>query len=270
MDNNIIHHCASLLPIIRQKKPLIHHITNMVAANDNANVTLAVGASPVMALSKLEVKEMTAQADSLVLNLGTLNPDIVESCRLAGKVANQKGIPVVLDPVGAGATQYRTNSAKEILSEIKISIIRGNAGEISALMGDPRFIRGVDISSTVSSISNLARKASQRYRAVVAVTGKVDFISDGIRLISVHNGHPLLTVLTGTGCMASSLCATFAAVERNHLVSSAAALGFFGVCSEIAAKKVEGPGLFHQVLFDVIYNMDMETLASSLRVEVEL
>jgi hydroxyethylthiazole kinase len=269
MDKKIIQQCVSLLPIIRQKKPLIHHITNMVTANDNANVTLAIGASPVMALSKIEVEEMAAHADSLVLNLGILNPDVIESCRLAGKVANQKRIPVILDPVGAGATQYRTNSAKEILSEIKIAIIRGNAGEISALLGEPRLIQGVDAVSTNLSISDLAREASRRYGTIVAVKGKVDFISNGIHLISVFNGHPWLTFLTGTGCMVSSLCATFASVEEDHLISTTAAIGFFGVCAEIAAKKVEGPGLFHQVLFDVIYNMDIETFASSLQVEVE-
>ncbi|NLJ49604.1 MAG: hydroxyethylthiazole kinase, partial [Candidatus Atribacteria bacterium] len=232
MDKKIIQRCALLLPIIRQKKPLIHHITNMVSANDNANITLAIGASPVMALSKFEVEEMAAQADSLVLNLGTLNPDLIESCRLAGKVANQKGIPIILDPVGAGATQYRTNAAKEILSEIKITVIRGNAGEVSALLGDPRFIKGVDATPTNVSVSDLAREASQRYGTIVAVTGKVDFISDGIQLFLVHNGHPWLKILTGTGCMASSLCAIFASIEADHLTSTIAALGFFGVCAE--------------------------------------
>jgi len=269
MDKKIARKCALILLKIRQKKPLIHHITNMVTANDNANVTLAIGASPVMALSKYEVEEMTAQADSLVLNLGTLNPDLIESCWLAGKVANQKGIPVILDPVGAGATQYRTSTAKKILSEMKIAIIRGNVGEISALLDDPRFIKGVDAEVTGLSISDLAQEASKRYETVVAVTGKVDYISDGIHLISVYNGHPWLKILTGAGCMASSLCATFASVEEDHLMSTAAAIGFFGVCAEIAAKKVKGPGLFHQVLFDVIYNMDVETLVSSLQVEMK-
>ncbi|NLJ37435.1 MAG: hydroxyethylthiazole kinase [Candidatus Atribacteria bacterium] len=269
MDKKIVQQCALLLPIIRQKKPLIHHITNMVTANDNANVVLAIGASPVMALSKFEVEEMAAQADSLVLNLGTLSPDLVESCRLAGKVANKKGIPVILDPVGVGATRFRTNAAKEILSEIDVTIIRGNVGEVSALLGDSRFIKGVDAKSTNISISDLARKASQCYGTIVAVTGKVDVVSNGIEVFLVYNGHPLLKVLTGTGCMASSLCATFASVETDHLTSTIAALGFFGVCAEIAARKVEGPGLFHQVLFDVIYNMDVQTLASSLHIEVK-
>jgi len=269
MDQKINHHCAGFLSLIRQKRPLIHHITNMVVANDNANAMLAIGASPVMALSRLEVEEMTAQADALVLNLGTLNPEIVESCLLAGKAANRKGIPIVLDPVGAGATQFRTRSAKKILTEIKISVLRGNAGEIAALLGEADTMRGVDSMPTRLSPSVLARSASQNYGTVVGVTGKIDYISDGSRLFSVRNGHHLMTAVSGTGCMSSSLCGAFATVDTDQVLTSVSALGFLGVCAEIAGKEAVGPGHFHSVLFDVMYNMNTKTLASLLRIEVE-
>ena len=269
MDQKIIYHCASIYPFIRQKNPLIHHITNMVVANDNANATLAVGASPVMASSPFEVEEITAQADALVLNLGILCPEVLESCLIAGKKANQKNIPIILDPVGAGSSQYRTQSAITILSKVKIAVIRGNAGEIAALLNEPFSMRGVDALPTRLSPSLLAYEVSRRYGVVGAVTGKIDYVSDGMKLFSIHNGHDLLTSLTGTGCMASSLCGTFAAIETNRLISSIAALGFLGVCAEIAGKQTRGPGSFHLALFDVMYNMDPKSLVSSLRIEEE-
>ena len=265
----MINQCASLLPIIRIKKPLIHHITNIVVANDTANVTLAVGASPVMASSPVEVVEMASQSDALVLNLGTLNPDNVESCLLAGKAANLKGIPVVLDPVGVGATHFRTNSANTILTTVQVAIIRGNAGEIAALLGEPHSMRGIDALPVQIPPATLAFEASQNFETVVCVTGGIDYISDGHQSYSVHNGHHLLTSLTGTGCMASSLCGAFAAVEKNRLLSSVAALGFLGVCAEVAGKESAGPGSFRSALFDVMYNMNRETLSSLLRIEVE-
>jgi len=262
--------CASILPLIREKNPLIHHITNIVVANDTANVTLAVGASPVMASSPMEVEEMTTQADALILNLGTLSPDTVESCLLAGKVANHKGIPVILDPVGVGATHFRTNSTHTILSTIQVALIRGNVGEIAALQGELHSMRGIDALPVQTPPASLAFEASQKnYGSVVCVTGEIDYISDGNRIYSVHNGHSLLTTLTGTGCMASSLCGAFAAVEKNRLLASVAALGFLGVCAEVAGKGARGPGSFRSALFGVMYNMDRETLSSLLRIEVE-
>jgi len=269
MDKKMNQRCADIFALIREKKPLVHHITNIVVANDNANAMLAIGALPVMASSQMEVEEMTGQSNALVLNLGTPTPEIVESCFLAGKKANQRGIPVVLDPVGAGATHFRTQTVKNLLSEIKISILRGNPGEIAALFNEPGTMRGVDTKRTLQTPMILAQKASLYYRTVVAVTGKIDYISDGQRIFSVHNGHHWLTVVTGTGCMASSLCGAFAAVEKDHGLSSAAALGFLGVSAEIARKNATGPGSFHYALFDAMYNMDIETFASSLHIEVE-
>ncbi|MCX6090930.1 MAG: hydroxyethylthiazole kinase [Candidatus Atribacteria bacterium] len=261
--------CVRLLRTIKEVRPLIHHLTNFVVANDNANAMLSIGASPVLASAPEEVEEMTAQSDALVLNLGTPSTETARSFLLAGRAANRKGIPVVFDPVGVGATHFRTDIAHSILTEVNIAILRGNPGEIASLLGMVGKVRGVESGRVEIETGELAFRAAQAFHTVTAITGRVDFVSDGEKVVSIHNGHMLLTTITGTGCMATSLCGAFASVEKDGLVAASSALGFLGSCAEIAAQNAGGPGSFRGSLFDVMYTITEEALVSLLRIEVE-
>lgn len=261
--------CILVFKKIKEEKPLVHHITNLVVINDNANTMLAIGALPVMSYAREEVEEMVALSQALVLNIGTLTPEMIESAILAGKKANELDIPVVLDPVGAGATQFRTESAWRILQEVKVSILRGNQGEIGNLLGIKAKVRGVEGDTVDIDMSSLAQEASQKFQTVTAITGKVDVVSDGKRLVKIKNGDLLLTKVTGTGCMATSLCAACAAVEKDYLWAASSALGFLGVCGEIAARHSLGPGSFRVSLFDTFYGIKEEEFKALLSLEVK-
>lgn len=259
---------AEALERIRTRKPLIHHITNFVVMNDTANVTLHVGALPVMAHAKEEVADMVNLASALVLNPGTLAPDWVEAMVLAGRRANEHGIPVVLDPVGAGATPYRTETNLRLLQELQVSIVRGNSGEIGALSGAGSVVRGVESVKGVSDPLATAQAAANRWGTVVAITGKRDIISDGHRVVAVDNGHQYLTTLTGTGCMSTTVVAAFAAVEDDYLVAATAALACFGLVAEMAARQARGPASFKAAMFDELYNLRPEQLEQGARIAV--
>lgn len=262
-------HIPEILRKVRKEVPLIHHITNVVVTNVTANVTLAVGASPVMAHALEEVQEMAGAAKALVLNIGTLTPKLVEAMILAGKSANTCSIPVVLDPVGAGATSLRTESARRIMSEVKISILRGNEAEVSVIGGFGGTIRGVDSVSGHHNKRALVRETARKLACTVAVTGATDFVSDGERVAIVENGHPMLRHVTGTGCMATAVVGAFAAVESDMLLATAAALAYYGYAAERAAARSGGPGTFQAALFDRLFNMTPEELASGSRVRLE-
>lgn len=237
---------SDLLVKVRERNPLVHNITNVVVTNFTANGLLALGASPVMAYAAEEVADMAKIASSLVLNIGTLNPQTVESMILAGKAANEANIPVIFDPVGAGATRYRTETAHRILAEVNVSVIRGNAAEVANIVGEAWEIRGVDAGSGKGNIVELAITAAQKLKTAVVITGKEDVVTDGITTYTVANGHPILTKMTGTGCLLSSVIGAFAAVEKNLISASVAALSFYGVAAEKAAKTTveKGPGSF--------------------------
>jgi hydroxyethylthiazole kinase len=235
--------------------------------NETANATLALGALPVMAHAREEVEEMAVIAGALVLNIGTLSPHWVDAMLLAGRVANERGVPVVLDPVGAGATTYRTETAKRILGEIDVTVLRGNAGEVATLVGVDAEVRGVESIATGSDPADLARQAGQRLGLVASVTGAVDHVSDGENVISVANGHPLMATITGTGCIASALTGCFLAVNRDApLAAAAEALVAFGVAGENAAVTARGPGSFHVALYDELAALDPSTLDARARV----
>ncbi|NUR77339.1 MAG: hydroxyethylthiazole kinase, partial [Thermoleophilia bacterium] len=234
--------------------------------NETANATLALGALPVMAHAREEVEEMAAIAGALVLNIGTLSPSWVEAMVLAGRVANERGIPVVLDPVGAGATTYRTETAKRLLDQLDVTVLRGNAGEVATLVGVEAEVRGVESIGGGGDPGELAREAGRRLGLVASVTGAVDHVSDGETVIAVENGHPLLGAVTGTGCMASALTGCFLAVNRDApLDAAAAALVAFGVAGEDAAAHAAGPGSFHVALYDALAALDPETLDGRAR-----
>src|SRR5881398_3587039 len=228
-----------MLHELRERKPLVHQITNYVVMNETANATLALGALPVMAHAREEVEDMVALAGALVLNIGTLSPHWVEAMLLAGRAANEHGVPVVLDPVGAGATRFRTETARRLLDEVKIAVLRGNQGEVATLVGVEAEVRG-------GESADLARTAARNLGLVAAVTGPVDHVSDGDRALAVANGHELLASVTGTGCMSSALTGCFLAGKPSDPLEAAAeALAAFGVAGEDAAVEAKGPGSFH-------------------------
>lgn len=259
---------ASGLALIRERRPLVHQITNFVVMNDTANITLHVGASPVMAHAKEEVADMVSLAGALVLNPGTLEPDWVEAMIIAGRRAGELGVPIILDPVGAGATPYRTETNLKFLEELDISVVRGNSGEIGALSGAGGEVVGVDSITGVDDPIAVTRSTAQKWGTVVAITGKRDYISNGKTTVAVDNGHQCLTTLTGTGCMATTMIGAFSAVEEEHLVAAAGALACYGLAAEAAAENTAGPGSFKTGLFDSLYNLTPEELERGARFEI--
>ena len=259
---------GTLLKRIREQKPLIHHITNMVVMNDTANITLGIGALPVMAHAIEEVEEMVGFAGALVLNIGTLYPAQIEAMFLAGKRANERGIPIVLDPVGAGATRLRTETAYRLATELRIAVVRGNASEIAALVGIESETRGVESISVAETPEHVVRRAARELNTIVAITGAQDLIADNSRLARVDNGHPLLASITGSGCMATSLIGAFLAVEPDALLATTAALATMGLAGEKAAPLSAGPGTFRSHLLDAIAALDEQSLTTGQKVSL--
>jgi hydroxyethylthiazole kinase len=258
---------ATTLRQVRERKPLVHQITNYVVMNETANATLALGALPVMAHAREEVEEMVALAGALVLNIGTLSPSWVDAMLAAGKAANAAGVPVVLDPVGAGATRYRTETAKRILADVDVAVLRGNQGEVATLVGVAAEVRGVESIGAVDDAADVARAAARRLGLVASVTGPVDHVSDGERAVAIENGHELLATVTGTGCMSSAITGCFLAVKRDAPLEAAAeALAAFGVAGEDAAQDAKGPGTFHVNLYDALAALDPDALDGRARI----
>jgi len=256
-----------MLRELRERKPLVHQITNYVVMNETANATLALGALPVMAHAREEVEEMVALAGALVLNIGTLSPHWIEAMLLAGKAANEHGVPVVLDPVGVGATRFRTETARRLLDEVKVAVLRGNQGEIATLVGVRAEVRGVESIGAGGEPADLAREAAQSLELVASVTGPIDHVSDGDRALAVANGHPLLAAVTGTGCMSSAITGCFLAVAQDTaLEAAAAALAAFGVAAEDAARDAKGPGSFHVGLYDALAALEPETVDARAKI----
>jgi hydroxyethylthiazole kinase len=258
---------GATLAELRERKPLVHQITNFVVMNETANATLAIGALPVMAHAREEVEEMVRLASALVLNIGTLSEHWVESMLLAGRAANERGVPIVLDPVGAGATGYRTRTAQRILDEVDVTVLRGNAGEVATLVGVDAEVRGVESIDAGGDPAELAREAARRLGLVASVTGPVDHVSDGETVVGVANGHELLAAVTGTGCMSSALTGCFLAAKPDAPLEAAAeALAAFGVAGEDAAAGALGPGSFHVALYDALWNLQPAALDGRARV----
>lgn len=260
---------AELMSRVRTRKPLIHHITNLVVMNETANITLCTGALPVMAHAPEEVAEMAGAASALVLNIGTLSTEQIEAMLLAGKRANQRGIPIVLDPVGAGATRLRTESAMRLLSELSIAIVRGNLAEIGVLAGFQAKISGVESLGVAAEPVEVAQKLAQKFHCVAAITGVVDVISDGSRIASVSNGHAMMSTVTGTGCMATTVVACYAAVEPDKLLATSSALAVYGLAGEIAAKSAKGPGSFHVGLYDALAGLSEDRVRDGVQIEIQ-
>lgn len=234
-----------------ERAPLLHHLTNFVTAQDQANLALAYGASPVMAPAREEVPELAAVAGALVVNIGTLDPEQVEAMLIAGRVAAENGRPIVLDPVGAGATGLRTRGALRLLDELPIAVLRGNRGEIGALVGAGR-VRGVDAVGEEDPLQ-VAREAASRFGVAVAVTGVVDVVVGGGRTYEVHGGHPLMASVTGTGCMATTAIGAFLALGGDPALQAALALATYGLAAHRAGVDAQGPGSFRVRLLDEVF-----------------
>ena len=268
MFNNLY----DLFTKVREVKPLVHHITNYVTVNDCANVTLEIGASPVMADAIGEAGDIASISGALVLNMGTLNENTVPAMIAAGKSANTKGIPVIFDPVGAGASKMRNDTVSLITNEIKLSVLRGNISEIKFVAGLCSTTKGVDASeddiTEVNQAGEIALKLAQRYNCVVVISGEIDTISDGQKVVNILNGHPLLGNQTGTGCMCSSLIGSFCgAVPKQPFEASVLAMLCMGVAGEIALERAGklGNGSFRAALHDAISRMDVGTLSQKAR-----
>ena len=268
----MINNLYDLFAKVREVKPLVHHITNYVTVNDCANVTLEIGASPVMADAIGEAGDIASISGALVLNIGTLNENTIPAMIAAGISANAKGIPVVFDPVGAGASKMRNDTVSLITSKVKISVLRGNISEIKFVAGLCSTTKGVDASeddiTEIDQAGEIALKLAQRYNCVVVISGDVDVISDGQKVVNVLNGHPLLGNQTGTGCMCSSLIGSFCGVVPNQpFEASIFAMLCMGIAGEIAYEKARnlGNGNFRVALHDAISKMDIETLSKKAK-----
>jgi len=255
-----------LLNKVRETKPLIHHITNWVTIYDCANMTRTFGALPVMAHAPEEVKEMTNIASALVLNIGTLTVDLINTMIIAAKQANEKGIPVVIDAVGVGATKLRTDKVLEILDSVKIDIIKGNSSEIGILAGAKAETKGVEAISVDGDLVELAKSLAEQRQATVVITGKEDIIANK-EVYICKNGHDMMGSIVGTGCMAASVIGSFAAIEKDYAKAAAAALTCYGIAGELAAKESKGPGSYKENFYDEVFNLNEQKVKDMAKLE---
>jgi hydroxyethylthiazole kinase len=259
---------ARNLTELRARSPLVHNITNFVVMNYTANALLAVGASPVMAHAVEEVEDMTAIAGALVINIGTLSPVWVEGMKKAMAAAVRSGKPIILDPVGAGATAYRNVTLTELLNTASPTLIRGNASEILALAGVNVRTKGVD--STADSMDSLqaATSLSKKYGCVVSVSGATDVIVSGDKVAYIENGVALMTSVTGMGCSASAIAGAFCAVMPDAFEAAVSAAAMMGVCGEKAFEKASLPGSFQIAFLDALSEVSPEVLADLANVRI--
>lgn len=277
MSIKIAENAAVLLNKLKAKKPLVHSITNYVTVNDCANILLAIGASPIMADDLREAADITSIASSLVINIGTLNEITIESMIASGKKANEVGIPVVLDPVGAGASQFRNETVKRILEEVKISVLRGNMSEAKFIAGLENEMKGVDASEEDLKSGNdeglrVAKKLAQRFECNVAITGVCDIISDGEKAVVLENGTKMLSSVTGTGCMTTALVGAYLGAcetSEDYFTAAAAGIMSMGICGEIAEEKAGSIGLgsFHMAIIDAVSNLNGSAVEERARIQ---
>lgn len=269
--NNLIHKSMHLFDEIRIKNPLVHNITNYVTVNDCANAVLAIGASPIMADDETEVGEITGISSALVINIGTLNQRTIGAMIMAGKKANDLDIPVILDPVGAGASTLRNETTEKILSQVKISVIRGNLSEVSFIAGLKASTKGVDASKEDENndVMDIANSVANKYDCIVGITGKNDIISDGNRVVKISNGNEMLSKVTGTGCMASAIVASYCGITKNYFSSTVVGIASMGIAGEIAYEKSGGigTGSFHIGIIDALSNMNGTEFLERVRID---
>lgn len=250
---------------LRERAPLVHNITNFVVMNNTANALLAIGASPVMAHAPEEVEDMVSIADALVINIGTLSREWIQAMGSAMQAAAVKGIPIVFDPVGAGATAYRSKTCMDLLQKTAPSVIRGNASEIMALVDSTIQTKGVDSAETGRTADFAAVALARVYGCVVVVSGETDLVTDGIAKHYVRNGHAMMPKVTGLGCTATAMIGAFAAINKNMLAAATHAMAVMGICGEIAAETAAGPASLQLNLIDSFFNLDEQQISRFLK-----
>ncbi len=269
---------GKMLENVRAKCPLIHNITNYVTVNDCANIVLACGASPIMADDRYEVAEITSVCAGLNINIGTLNSRTIDSMLIAGRKANELGHPVVLDPVGAGASTLRTQTARTLL-KLKLSVIRGNISEIKTLASGSGTTKGVDADvadkvteENLDDAVSFAKAFAKRTGAVIAITGAIDIVADADRAFCIRNGSAMMSSITGTGCQLSAMTAAFVTANpENTLEAAAAAVCAMGLAGEIAHSRLsplDGNSSYRNYIIDAIYNLTPEQLEEGAKYEV--
>lgn len=259
---------AKIITDIREKKPIVYQITNTVTINDCANVTLAIGASPIMSFCEDELEDVLSFASALVINIGTMDKSMRKIVVKAGKIANRLGKPVVLDPVGAGATKARKELVEELLEKVKFAVIKGNVAEIKAIYGmKNESNRGVDSVESSDNIEELARELAKKYSCVIAVTGKVDLITDGERVAKVENGDAILGSVTGTGCMTGALIGSACGANEDYFLGATTMISTMGIAGEKAKIVGEGNGTFRRVIMDTVYNMNEELFLENVKIK---
>ena len=257
---------SELMASVRSRKPLVHHITNYVTVNDCANSCICAGGAPIMTDDIDDVVDMVSMTQCLVINIGTLNRRTVESMLAAGETASAKGIPIVLDPVGAGATPLRTNTAMKLIEKVKPDVIKGNAGEMGVLSGFGGDVRGVDSHGASGDMGAIVKRVASKYGCVAAATGPLDYVSDGDVTIELSNGHDLQGCVSGTGCMLSSVVGCYVGANGVSAESVSAAISAFNIAAQDAAAACRGPGTFKPAFLDALYNLDGESLDKGMRI----
>lgn len=264
---------------VRSKCPLIHNITNYVTVNDCANILLACGGSPIMADDKDEVADITSICAGLNINIGTLNSRTIDSMLIAGKKANELGHPIVLDPVGAGASKLRTETAYRLLEEVNFTVIRGNISEIKTLAMGSGTTKGVDADvadkvtdDNLDEVVAFAKAFAQKTGAVIVITGAIDIVADGERAYCIHNGHPMMSSVTGTGCQLSAMTAAFVTANPDKsldaVVAAVCAMGLAGEIAQQRLSELDGNSSYRNYIIDAIYNMSPEMLEKGAKYEV--
>lgn len=269
--NTLTKEVSQAIAKLREQRPLVHNITNYVTVNDCANALLAIGASPIMADDIAEAADITAISSALVINIGTLNRRTVESMLAAGKRANELGIPVVLDPVGAGASKLRNSTVRSILEQVRITVLRGNISEVAFVAGLNVSTRGVDASEADGShdAAAVAREVARKFGCTAAVTGAVDVVSDGAGSVKIRNGNPMLKRVTGTGCMTSALVGAYAGALKDGFLAAAAGIASMGIAGELAFEKAgrSGTGSFHIAVIDALSQLDAAVMEARAKLD---
>lgn len=274
MSNEIVIKVGNLLDEVRNKKPLVHNITNYVTVNDCANILLAIGASPIMADDIREAADITKISSALVINIGTLNERTIESMIASGKKANELSIPVVFDPVGVGASEFRNATTKKILEEVKISVLRGNMSEIKFISGLESTTKGVDASESDVKTDNdegisVAKNLASKLNCTVAITGAADIISDGERVAILENGTRMLSNVTGTGCMTTALVGAFCGAGSDYFIAAISGITSMGIAGEVGFEKAGqiGTGSFHIAIIDAISNLNPDIIKNMAKIK---
>jgi hydroxyethylthiazole kinase len=252
---------------IRRLSPVVHNITNYVVMNTTANTLLSIGASPVMAHAVEEMEEMVSIASALVINIGTLSREWIMAMFKAAENANARSIPIILDPVGAGATSLRTETAREFIRAFRPSVVRGNASEIMSVLENRGKTKGVESTEASHHAISAGRGINEAYGSVVCISGETDYIIEAGQVIKIRNGHQMLTRVTGMGCAATALCGAFAAVNENPAQAAAHAMTVMGIAGEIAAQGASGPGTLQVRFFDALFNLSKEDIEKRMKVE---